>query len=141
MTVSQLWYNLEVTEADINWQSYKQSLEREKARAKENNTAMQTVSAPKYDPENAHFKDFIKTIALSTTAFFAFNPNNDVVRAAYAKANKVAPESVPKDNIPAEIQQEFQKIRSKMVADEQARPFFKRKTEGDASETGLIKFI
>lgn len=99
------------------------------------------MPSPKYDPENVDFKNFVKTIALSTTAFFAFNPNNDVVRAAYAKANKISPDSIPKENIPDEIKKEFETIRKKMVDDEIAKPFFKRKTEGDASETGLVKFI
>lgn len=39
------------------------------------------------------------------------------------------------------MQADFDAIKNKLIADEEQLPFFKRKTEGDASETGLIKFI
>jgi hypothetical protein len=39
------------------------------------------------------------------------------------------------------MQQELDEIKNKLIEDEEKLPFFKRKTEGDASETGLIKFI
>lgn len=86
--------------------------------------------------------DFIKTIALSTTAFFAFNPKEDVIRAAYAKEHKIDVTAVPKgEDVTKELQDELESIKGKMIAAENAKPFFKRNTEGDASETGLIKFI
>lgn len=141
MTVSQLWYNLEVVEADMNWQSYNQSLKRETQRAEEENRPENPIAAPKYDAKNKDFLDFVKTIALSTTAFFGFNPNQDEIRAAYAKKHKVNPTDVPKEDIPEEMQVEFGEIRQQMIEEEAELPFFKRKCEGDASETGLIKFI
>jgi sodium/potassium-transporting ATPase subunit alpha len=39
------------------------------------------------------------------------------------------------------MQKEFDEIKEKLINEEERLPLFKRKTEGDASETGLIKFI
>jgi hypothetical protein len=81
-------------------------------------------------------------VALSTTAFFAFSPKEDVIRAAYAKERKIDANRVPKgDAVTPELQAEFNRIKDKMIKTENEKPFFKRATEGDASETGLIKFI
>jgi hypothetical protein len=55
------------------------------------------VKAPSYNPKEDDFKNFIKTIALSTTAFFAFNPKPDVVRGNYAKIKKIDINTVPKE--------------------------------------------
>ena len=55
------------------------------------------VFPPKYDVTDPSFINLVKTIALSTTAFFAYNPGNDVVRARYAKKHKVNVDNVPID--------------------------------------------
>lgn len=43
MTVSQLWYNLEVVEADINWQTYKSAVKREKENSEKTGQTANTV--------------------------------------------------------------------------------------------------
>lgn len=83
----------------------------------------------------------VKTVALSTTAFFAFSPGNDVVRATYAKQKKMKVDNVPKDPEAPEMIAEFQRIKDELIEAEKAKPFFKQVVEGDASETGLVKFI
>jgi sodium/potassium-transporting ATPase subunit alpha len=108
MTVSQLWLNLQVIDADYNWQTYQNALQIEKAKEGGNPNL---VEAPKYNANDADFKDFIKTIALSTTAFFGYNPNMDTIRAAYAKNHKISPNEVPKDNVPEAMQAEFDYIK------------------------------
>lgn len=83
----------------------------------------------------------MKTIALSTTAFFAFNPTNEVIRARYAKERKLDPKSLPTEPENEEMIAAFKQIKQDMIEEENNRPIFKRNVEGDASETGLVKFI
>jgi hypothetical protein len=40
----------------------------------------------------------IKAVALSTTAIFTYSPNDEEVRAAYAKKHRLTVDSVPKDD-------------------------------------------
>ena len=61
------------------------------------------MDPPKYDVTDKSFINFVKTIALSTTAFFAFNPTNDVIRAKYAKDRKLDPTSIPSEPDSAEM--------------------------------------
>jgi hypothetical protein len=35
----------------------------------------------------------------------------------------------------------FQEAKDYLIAEENKKPFNKRKVEGDASETGLVKFV
>ena len=57
----------------------------------------------------------MKTVALSTTAFFAYNPGNDVVRARYAKKHKINVDNVPKDPEDENMIAEFKQLKQLKV--------------------------
>lgn len=87
------------------------------------------------------FQNLIKTVALSTTAIFTFSPTDDEVRTAYAKANRLPVEQVPKENQSEELRQGLALMKEKIITMEKNKPFYQQKTVGDASESGLIKFL
>ena len=107
MTVSQIFLDRKVVDATCNWGTYKELVKREEEHAKERNEPVKKIQGPKYDREDPSFKNFIKTLALSTTAFFSFSPGNDVIRARYAKLHKINIDNVPMDPEEAAMKEEF----------------------------------
>jgi len=88
------------------------------------------------------FRILVESVALSTTSFFAYQPNNDEVRAFVAKEKGVDVSKIPKDVKQGdEYYNDFEAMKRKMREKEAARPYTKRNVEGDASETGLVKFV
>jgi sodium/potassium-transporting ATPase subunit alpha len=86
----------------------------------------------------------IQTVALSTTSFFSYTPTQDQIRAAVAKKLNRTLKSLPKDadaKTDPELYKAFQEAKDELIAEEKKLPYTKRKVEGDASETGLVKFI
>ena len=139
MTVSQMYFNMEIVDCGINWEIYKKAEEKELAKGEDAN--MKNVAVPKYDFQNAEFKELVKTMALSTTSIFAFQPSNEMVRARTATELKVNINKVPKDPEPgAAGYDDFVRIKQLMIDEEKEMNFIKRNVEGDASETGLVKF-
>ena len=125
MTVSQLFIDCAVVDATVNWGTYMELTKREQERAKENNEAVKEVSAPKYDKNDYSFQHFMKTLALSTTAFFSFNPGNDLLRARYAKIHKINVDNVPMEPEIPEMIAEFKKIKEELIEAEKLKPVFK----------------
>mmetsp|Transcript_3893 Transcript_3893/g.4576 ORF Transcript_3893/g.4576 Transcript_3893/m.4576 type:complete len:561 (-) Transcript_3893:2145-3827(-) len=144
MTVSHMWIGKEIINAEVNWESYFKELEGEKAKGKDG--MIEKVKVPEYQLEDKLFKELIKTLALSTTTFFNFDPKDDEVKNWYRKEqkkNKAKEISFPKDKkdwSPAH-QEEWKGILAKMQVEEHKKRFMKRLTKGDASETGLVRFI
>jgi hypothetical protein len=58
---------------------------------------MKNVPQVQYDTEDEGFKALVRTIALSTTSFFAYTATNDEIRAKLAKDSKKSVDSIPKD--------------------------------------------
>ena len=86
----------------------------------------------------------VQTIAMSTTAFFSFTPSQDQIRSVVAKKLNRKLKSLPKDvdsKTDPVIVKAFQEAKDYLIAEENKKPFNKRKVEGDASETGLVKFV
>ncbi len=86
----------------------------------------------------------MQTIAMSTTSFFSYTPSQDQVRAAVAKKLNRTLKSLPKDadaKTDPDLYQAFQQAKEELITEEKKQPFTKRKVEGDASETGLVKFV
>lgn len=138
MTVSQLFFDRNIVDATLNWQTYQDALLRQSKRTEEGG---KKVVAPKYDFTDPSFINLVKTVALSTTAFFAYNPGNDVIRARYAKKHKMNVDNVPKDPEEENMIAEFKELKKELIEIENSKPYFKQTVEGDASETGLVKFI
>lgn len=99
---------------------------------------------PKYNTKDKAFRKLVETISLSTTSFFSYKPTSDEIRAQVAKNLSTSPGRLPKDvdrNNDPEMFEEYEKANKELLELEDEKPFFKREVEGDASETGLIKFV
>lgn len=137
MTVSQIFYNLKAVDASVNWEICKRLTEIETKKGDKGD--LKSVATPQYDTEDAGFKTLVDAVALSTTSFFAYQPNNDEVRALVAKQLGKDPTSMPKDG--GEFAADYEVKKKELIEKENARPYTKRNVEGDASETGLVKFV
>jgi len=144
MTVSQIFFNRTVINAEVNMETYrKQIIEEEKLGEKGN---VDQVKKPSYSQNDNMFMELVKTLALSTTTFFQYQPTDEEVKNWYRKDQKKRGQSVV--DIPKESKdwnenqrQVFNTAKAAMIAEEKANRFMKRETKGDASETGLIRFI
>ena len=87
-----------IQDCSINWELFKKAEEKELAKGEEAN--MKNDQYPKYDFNNAEFRELVKTMALSTTSIFAFQPSNEAVRAKTAEVQKISINKVPKDPEP-----------------------------------------
>jgi len=144
MTVSHLWIGKDIINAEVNWESYKKELEIEDKKGKDG--MKDKVKKPDYNTEDALFRELIKTLALSTTTFFNFDPKVDEVKNWYrkdCKQNKQPERKFPKDiaSFDGADRTEWEKIVGKMKEEERGKRFLKRLTKGDASETGIVRFI
>jgi len=78
MTVSHLFINRDVVNAEINVESYRKEMEEIKdKRAKGGQIA--DAKSPDYSQEDPLFMTLMQTLALSTTTFFQFEPKPDEV--------------------------------------------------------------
>jgi len=103
---------------------------------------MKNVPTPAYDVNDPGFETLARTICLSTTSYFAYSPSTDVLRARLAKELKRPVDSIPKDFAADKpMWEDFQKAKNDMLQAEENKPYTKRQVSGDASETGLIKFV
>ena len=89
MTVSQMWIGKEIINAELNWESYKKTLETEtKKKERGENGEPEKVQKPNYELGNKLFCELIKTLALSTVTYFAFEPSVDEVKEMIRKMEK-----------------------------------------------------
>ena len=80
-------------------------------------------------------------MALSTTSIFAYQPKNEEIRAKISKKKKISLSKVPKDPEPGGPgYEDYSEVKEEMIAEEKSKNYIKRNVEGDASETGLVKF-
>lgn len=140
MTVSQVFFNRKVVDASVNMEIYRKAYKKEEAKGKDGDVAK--VKAPEYSQEDSMFMHLVHAIGLSTTCYFAYSPKDEDIRASYIKEFKLKEADVPEQVIDQneELRAKLLVHKAKMVEDEKKRYFIKRETEGDASETGLIKF-
>ena len=122
MTVSSLWYNGEIRNASVNYQTYKES---------------KGELDVDYDVEDVTFKELMKTVGLGTKAFFEYTPTEETIKRKIGKMLKKNPKKLSKD----EFNENKTKAEELLKEEENQKPFQVRKTEGDASESGLIKFV
>jgi hypothetical protein len=139
MSLSQIFYDMRSVDASANWEIVKRLEEIEKKKGEDGN--MKNVPTVAYDIDDEGFKALVRTIALSTTSFFAYTASNDEIRAKIAKDGKINISSVPKDFAEGQpMWAEYCDTKKKMIEIEESKPYTKRCVQGDASETGLIKF-
>lgn len=140
MTVSQIYYDRKILDASVNLQVAKELIKKEQAKGKDGD--VNKVKDVSYDVNDKLFMDLVNAIALSTTSVFSYNPTDDNVRSAYIKENKLSDDDVPQqqDKIPQKIKTELKAFKEKMIEKENKAYYIKRNVEGDASETGLVKF-
>jgi sodium/potassium-transporting ATPase subunit alpha len=122
MTVSSLWYSGELRDASVNYQTYKQS---------KGDTEID------YNIEDETCAELIKTVALGTKAFFDYTPAEETVKRKIGKMLKKNPKKLSKEEYTENKAQAEEELRK----EEENKPFQVRHTEGDASESGLIKFL
>lgn len=70
MTVSQIFYNRTVINAEVNMETYRKELATETAKGKDGN--VEKVKVPEYSQDDSMFMELVKTLALSTTTFFQY---------------------------------------------------------------------
>lgn len=122
MTVSSLWYSGVLRDGSVNYQNY--------------------LKRPgdydlDYDIKDETCAELIKTVCLSTTAFFDFTPTEEQVKRTIGKKLNKNPRKLTKE----EFAQYKDEAHQKLVDEETQKPFQVRHTQGDASESGLIKFV
>ena len=108
--------------------------------------AIKKVKKPEYDLNSIGFQTMCNTIALSTVAKFEYVPDLNILKKLYAKTAGIKFESLtPPDKWEAEatkeerdgVAAEGRKLQDK----EDLKNWNDQATKGDASETGLIKFV
>jgi len=95
-----------------------------------------------YDVNEGMFMQLVHAIALSTTSIFSYNPTDDVVRSGYLKKNGLDEDSIPAaiDKQSKDDKKNLGEYKKSLIEAESKKYFIKRNVEGDASETGLVKF-
>jgi sodium/potassium-transporting ATPase subunit alpha len=141
MSVSQMFVGGHVIDASVNWQVYK----RLENLAKDEHEKKRIIK-PAYDTEDPVFKLFIETIALSTVTYFVYTPPTDEVRKRTGKKVNKSGKNLPATSAEcigkwAGIKKAMEDVEQEMIVEEEKRAFIKKNAEGDASETGLVKFI
>lgn len=110
----------------------------------ENQRNMKKVPQPGYDMHDISFMEILKSVALNTTAYFTPSYTIDDISAKIAKENKIKIDSIPKDpqtQKSGEWAELFENAEAILAQEEEKLSFLKKNVKGDASETGLIKFV
>jgi sodium/potassium-transporting ATPase subunit alpha len=124
MTVANCWFNLEIFDCSVNMQNIELGINKKEDLG--------------YDPSNPEFKELAKCLCLGTTAKINDQkPEEDEIKKKIGKMLKKASKSVTKQ----EIELHTNEAINLLVAEEAKKPLQKKKTIGDASESGLIKFV
>ena len=121
MTVSHLYYNGQVVDADVNYANYLKNPD-------------QFLG---YDINDPAFQALFQCIALGSKASFDYSPTIDEIKHFVAKKKGQKPKDFNKYTI---TDKEREEGLAAMIAAEAKVPIEDRKTIGDASESGLVKF-
>ncbi|CAI2369776.1 unnamed protein product [Moneuplotes crassus] len=121
MSVSSLWYDGELKDASVNYQTFEQS------------KANITLG---YDIRDSTFKELLYNFILGTTASFNFNPTEKQIKRHIAKKLKVNPTNLSSKN----YQQNKDLAENELREIEKKKPFQLQHTQGNQLESSLIKF-
>jgi len=147
MTVSQIFINRQVINAEVNYEIFKNEHDAEVAKGVAGRPDQ--LKQPDYDVKNPVFMNLIYSLALSTTTTFNFEPEDDVIvdyhKRVVCKDNKKKLVTFPKQVVINQFndaqREAFNEAKVAMAVEEKTRNFMKRLTKGDASETGIVRFL
>src|SRR5690606_9871912 len=91
-----------------------------------------------YNVNDPGFQALVQSITLGSKATFGYQPAKEEILKYVAKKNKVRIGSLVYERISEE---DIKHATEALIAAEKLLPIQSRKTEGDASESGLIKFV
>jgi sodium/potassium-transporting ATPase subunit alpha len=128
MTVSHLFYNMKEVDATTNYEEYQRDF------AADPNTKTKV----EYDVEDPGFISLMQAVALGTYTFFEYVPKEDEIKRLYALTNNIKMSKMTNYKLNDEDEEEM--VR-KLIAAEKTMLYKNRATKGDASETGLVKFV
>ena len=119
MTVSHSFYDNQEHDFSINYQE-------------------QTQDEPvQYDITDPAFRELYRAVTLGTTASFAYNPSDGEIKKQIGTKLGKAAKKVTDDDMAKYKDEAVSVLREK----ENGQIYKKRQTVGDASESGLVKFI
>jgi len=153
MTTSMMFIDRQVLDCSVNYQVYKTEV----AECRGNPDKIKQVKAPQYpleadaekqiDEDNIiGFRMMCETIALSTVSYFSYTPDIGLAKQEYARTIGMSAKSLtpPEKWDASATKAERQGVEAAIVElkkKESLRPFNDQAVKGDASETGLIKFV
>lgn len=94
LTVSRIYYDDKEVDARVNWEMYARL--KKKLLDNEDQKGVSQDKEPKYDVEDPGFIALVDAIAMSTEAYFDFNPTVDDLRQALAEEDGKSIKSYPK---------------------------------------------
>ena len=124
MTVSHIYFNRDEYEADLIPDPNSNEKNKNIPRCWEN-------------CKEKHFRRFTEWLALATAATFEYTPSPEEVQAYLAKEWDMKVEQVETAKVSEE---EIKRAEQALIEREQKLPLEHRRVQGDASETGLVKF-
>lgn len=123
MTVSHMWFNNEMKDTSINYQTWEKDTDPSKP-------------ALEYDYKEPTFRELMRCLMLGSHAAFAYQPGEEEIKRKIGAMIGKNPKSVNQKDLDAHSK----RATDELIAEEKAKPYQQRKTVGDASESGLIKF-
>jgi len=145
MTVSQMFVDRKVFDVSVNYEIFRRA-EKRAIERKDQEIEKKIAIPDYYDFKQKVFKDsgfmtFVKTIALSTKSTFSYNPTAEEIKTKMTKLKKIKANQIPKIlNEGDALWGDYCDAKKALIDEEFDRPYLKKAVDGDASETGLIKF-
>ena len=128
MTVSHLFYDMKEVDASTNYEEYLRDIESDP----------NTKSRVEYDVKDKGFMELMQAVALGTYTIFEYVPKEDEIKRLYALKNKINMSKMTNYKL---NDQEEEEMVNRLVNAEKTMLYKNRSTKGDASETGLVKFV
>lgn len=126
MTASHCFTNRDTFDIGVNWQMHLKN----QARAKPDEHII-----PGYEPKDPSMDELIKTIVLSTSTYFAYEPTSDDAKKLFARSRGVALADI--DTLP---EADMNEMKARLRIAEKDLAYVHRFCKGDASETGLVQW-
>jgi hypothetical protein len=121
MTVSHLFYDFSMVEAEVNYESVKAG----------------KATCP-YNVNDPGFKSLMESVVLGTKATFVGEPSDEDQKKFIAAKYNIPLKKIDTRNLTPE--EKVEAVAALKIA-ETLKPMQMRKTVGDASESGLVKFL
>ena len=145
MTVSHIYLDRQVSNCEVNMETFRKEFAAETEKGKDGRP--DSVKKPEYSQDDTLFMTLVQTLALSTMTTFHFEPQPEVIRDFYNRQCKKAgtkPMTMPEDLktvIDSPAAAVYEQAKADMIQNEKDVRFLKRQTKGDASETGIVRWL